>query len=128
MCTLVQWYETEHLPDALAAFGCGFLHAYGLTETSGVVTALPGFHRVMRKVLRTPEEGADTIVWLAVATEAARSRGKLWLDREPHSTHLLSRTRERSGEREALHDWLQEYRPPKPRTRAKRKSKQRAGG
>ncbi len=30
----------EHLRQAIDAFGCGFLHAYGLTETSGVVTAL----------------------------------------------------------------------------------------
>jgi long-chain acyl-CoA synthetase len=30
----------EHLVQAMEAFGCGFLHAYGLTETAGVVTAL----------------------------------------------------------------------------------------
>lgn len=30
----------EHLREAIAVFCCGFLHAYGLTETAGVVTAL----------------------------------------------------------------------------------------
>ena len=77
----------------------------------------------MRRVLRSPEEGADTIIWLAVASEAAQASGKLWLDREPHSTHLLKRTRERSGERAALQAWLENYRPPqrKPRKRARRK-------
>jgi hypothetical protein len=57
-------------------------------------------------LLRTPEQGADTIVWLACATEAAKASGRLFLDREPHTTHLLPSTRESGDERQALLDYL----------------------
>jgi hypothetical protein len=40
-------------------------------DTPGVITVLPQFHRLTERVLRTPEEGADSIVWLAVATVLA---------------------------------------------------------
>ena len=36
----------------------------GWADTPGVVTSLPGFHRLMGPLLRDPETGADTIVWL----------------------------------------------------------------
>jgi len=53
------------------------------------VTSLPEFHRVTKRVLRTPQEGADTIVWLAAATEAGQVSGEFWLDRRPHASHVL---------------------------------------
>jgi NAD(P)-dependent dehydrogenase (short-subunit alcohol dehydrogenase family) len=82
----------------------------GWADTPGVESALPGFHRLTRLILRTPEEGADTIIWLAAATEAAEVSGKLFLDREPRTTHLLKRTQERDGsEREALLSFLADY-------------------
>jgi NAD(P)-dependent dehydrogenase (short-subunit alcohol dehydrogenase family) len=43
----------------------------GWADTPGVETSLPGFYKVTRRFLRSPEEGADTIVWLAASTEAA---------------------------------------------------------
>jgi dehydrogenase/reductase SDR family protein 12 len=43
----------------------------GWADTPGVESALPTFHTITRYILRTPEEGADTIIWLAAATEAA---------------------------------------------------------
>lgn len=99
----------------------------GWANTPGVESALPGFHRLMGRVLRSPEEGADTTVWLAVATEAGSVSGELWLDREPQPAHLLSRTEEREGEREALRKWLSQYDPEpdtgsssKPATRKRR--------
>ena len=58
------------------------------------------------QVLRTPEEGADTIVWLAAAKEAGLVSGRLFLDRQPRTTHLLSKTREVAGEREKLMEFL----------------------
>lgn len=79
----------------------------GWADTPGVEDSLPGFHRLAKKILRTPEQGADTIVWLAAATEAGRVSGKFWLDREPHTTHLLSRTRESLQERFELLGALQ---------------------
>jgi NAD(P)-dependent dehydrogenase (short-subunit alcohol dehydrogenase family) len=74
----------------------------GWADTPGVLESLPEFHRVTERVLRTPQEGADTIVWLAAATEAGRVSGEFWLDRRPHATHLLPGTRETLEERRAL--------------------------
>jgi hypothetical protein len=67
-----------------------------------VLEALPEFHRFTERVLRTPEEGADTIVWLAAATEAGKVSGEFWLDRRPHARHLLPGTRESPSERREL--------------------------
>jgi NAD(P)-dependent dehydrogenase (short-subunit alcohol dehydrogenase family) len=80
----------------------------GWADTPGVQTALPGFRRVTKRVLRSPAEGADTIVWLARATEADKVSGSLFLDREPRTTHLRNRTKERPAERARLLDWLAE--------------------
>ncbi|MDA8789331.1 SDR family NAD(P)-dependent oxidoreductase [Pseudomonadales bacterium] len=74
----------------------------GWVNTPGVVSALPEFYRVTRSVLRTPEQGADTITWLASATEAAKVSGKFWLDREQHPSHLSKKTRETPQQREQL--------------------------
>lgn len=53
----------------------------GWTDTPGIEASLPRFHRLVGPLLRTPEQGADTMVWLASAPAAARSTGRLWLDR-----------------------------------------------
>jgi hypothetical protein len=44
-------------------------------------------------LLRSPEQGADTIVWLAASAEAAGFTGKLWLDRRPRAFDRFARTR-----------------------------------
>jgi dehydrogenase/reductase SDR family protein 12 len=80
----------------------------GWADTPGVETSLPAFYRMTRKLLRTPHEGADTIVWLAASTEAGKVSGKFWLDREQHPSHILRRTQERPDEREQLLETLQE--------------------
>jgi hypothetical protein len=84
----------------------------GWADTPGVESSLPGFHKLTRTILRTPEEGADTIVWLAAATEAGELSGRLFLDREPRTTHLLERTRkgDTPEEREKLLRFLENYR------------------
>ena len=78
----------------------------GWADTPGVQSALPGFRSLTRHVLRTPQQGADTIVWLAAATEAGKMSGRLFLDRQPHTTHMLRSTRETGASREALLDYL----------------------
>jgi NAD(P)-dependent dehydrogenase (short-subunit alcohol dehydrogenase family) len=74
----------------------------GWADTPGVRDSLPGFHKLTRLVLRTPEQGADTIVWLAAATEAGNVNGKLWLDREPHLAAILPGTEGDPGQRAQL--------------------------
>ncbi len=97
----------------------------GWADTPGVETALPGFHKIPRRILRSPEEGADTIIWLAVATEAGKASGKLFLDREPRTTHLLDKTRDDPAERRALQPFLRGFEMPaqQPGKRGSERSK-----
>jgi NAD(P)-dependent dehydrogenase (short-subunit alcohol dehydrogenase family) len=78
----------------------------GWADTPGVRSALPQFRKLTRHVLRSSEEGADTIVWLAVATEAGSVSGKLFLDRAERTVHLLSKTKGSRQETEKLMDFL----------------------
>lgn len=102
--------QTEQWAQAWRSEGiaCNAMHP-GWADTPGVARALPAFHRLMRPLLRTPDEGADTVVWLAAASEAARVSGLLFLDREPHPAHLLRSTRESGAERAALEAALRGY-------------------
>jgi dehydrogenase/reductase SDR family member 12 len=74
----------------------------GWADTPGVRSSLPRFYAVTRPLLRTPAQGADTIVWLGAGTEPARSSGLFWHDRRPRPTHRVPWTRETSQERERL--------------------------
>jgi NAD(P)-dependent dehydrogenase (short-subunit alcohol dehydrogenase family) len=58
----------------------------GWADTPGVQSSLPGFRRLTRPILRTPEQGADTMLWLA-ATDVPS--GRFWLDRRARSTVRL---------------------------------------
>lgn len=81
----------------------------GWADTPGVESALPAFHTLTKYILRTPEEGADTIIWLAAASEAGKVSGKFFLDREPRTTHLLSKTRESASDRAELMAYMEGF-------------------
>lgn len=81
----------------------------GWADTPGVQDALPLFRKITKSVLRSASEGADTIVWLAVASEAARSSGQLFLDREVRPAHLLKKTMETEGEPAKLLSFLSQF-------------------
>ena len=66
----------------------------GWVDTPGLVTSLPGFHRLARPILRSADQGADTIVWLATADPGLLGSGRFWHDRRPRSEYLLPWTRE----------------------------------
>lgn len=74
----------------------------GWADTPSVRTSLPRFHRLTRYVLRTPAEGADTVVWLAASPRARSLAGRFVFDREPRRTHLLPFTKESADDRRAL--------------------------
>jgi NAD(P)-dependent dehydrogenase (short-subunit alcohol dehydrogenase family) len=74
----------------------------GWSDTPGVRSSLPRFYKLTRPLLRTPEQGADTIVWLGAAAEPGRSSGRFWHDRRQRPTHLVPWTRETRQERERL--------------------------
>ncbi|WP_300464055.1 SDR family NAD(P)-dependent oxidoreductase [Desulfobacula sp.] len=78
----------------------------GWVDTPGIETALPGFHSLVNSVLRTPDQGADTIVWLAASKEAGESTGRFWLDRRPHETVLFPKTGESEEARQVLWEKL----------------------
>lgn len=58
----------------------------GWADTPGVQRSLPTFRRVTGPILRTPEQGCDTMLWLAGHTVPS---GMFWLDRAPRSTVRL---------------------------------------
>jgi NAD(P)-dependent dehydrogenase (short-subunit alcohol dehydrogenase family) len=74
----------------------------GWADTPGVETSLPRFYRVTKPFLRSPAEGADTIVWLGAAAEAGLSTGGFWHDRRRRPTHRVPWTKEGLRERELL--------------------------
>lgn len=63
----------------------------GWADTPGVAAALPGFRRLTRPILRTPEQAADTAVWLT-ATNPTPPSGQFWHDRQIRPTHRLPST------------------------------------
>ncbi len=78
----------------------------GWVNTPGVKDSLPGFFRVMRPFLRTPEQGADTILWLAASEDAGEESGKLWHDRQPRTEYRLKNTIESAEDRQRLWEEL----------------------
>jgi dehydrogenase/reductase SDR family protein 12 len=81
----------------------------GWADTEGVQGSLPGFRKYFETTLRTPEEGADTIVWLGIAkeNELDSQTGKFYFDREIADTHMtLAGTQETEDERSKFYDFL----------------------
>jgi dehydrogenase/reductase SDR family protein 12 len=72
----------------------------GWADTPSVRSSIPRFWQLMRQRLRTPEQAADTIVWLAVTPRLPS--GRFWFDRAPQPTHLLPFTTERPRDRARL--------------------------
>ena len=77
----------------------------GWSDTPGVRSSLPRFYKATRPLLRTPAQGADTIIWLGAAAEPGQRSGGFWHDRRERPTHLLPGTGETQEERESL--WAQ---------------------
>ncbi|WP_439657495.1 SDR family NAD(P)-dependent oxidoreductase [Lentzea sp. HUAS TT2] len=87
---LVPLLAERYAADGIAVHG---MHP-GWADTPGVAGSLPGFHKLTGAFLRTSEEGADTIVWLAATSPAPRT-GQFWHDRRERPTHLLPTTGEK---------------------------------
>ena len=67
----------------------------GWVNTPGITALLPRFHRITRPILLSPEQGADTIAWLATVPPQQLGTGQFWHDRHPRPGHLLPWTREK---------------------------------
>jgi NAD(P)-dependent dehydrogenase (short-subunit alcohol dehydrogenase family) len=86
----------------------------GWVDTPGLKSGLPRFRTLWRPLLRTPSEGADTVVWLAAGGPAVEARALgvpaptsgFFLDRRSRSDHrfpVLHPTH--TGDPVALLDW-----------------------
>jgi dehydrogenase/reductase SDR family protein 12 len=76
----------------------------GWARTPGLAASLPGFERFMGPILRTPEEGIDTITWLATAPRGDLQPGALYLDRRPRPFDRVPSTRLTAAHRRRLWD------------------------
>jgi NAD(P)-dependent dehydrogenase (short-subunit alcohol dehydrogenase family) len=104
---LTEMWAERLAPDRIAV---NAMHP-GWVDTPGVRSSLPRFYRLTRPLLRTPAEGADTIVWLGAARAATFPRpehgpeqgsGGFWHDRARRPVHLLPTTRESAADRRQL--------------------------
>lgn len=74
----------------------------GWADTPGIKSSLPRFYGATKRLLRTPQEGADTVVWLGAVPEPARCSGGFWHDRRERPTHRVPWTRESAADRDRL--------------------------
>ena len=78
----------------------------GWAHTPGVSGGLPGFATLMGPLLRTPEQGADTALWLAGLPDGEPRPGQLWFDRQPRSLYRVRKTRLSEYEERSAQDQL----------------------
>ena len=100
---------TEYWASKFAGDGI-VVHAMhpGWADTPGVESSLPTFHKIVGKALRTPAEGADTITWLAAASEPAQSSGGFWQDRAERPLNRRPGTASKAGDDQRLAAQLSE--------------------
>ena len=79
----------------------------GWADTPGVREALPTFRRLLHPLLRSPDQGADTLVWLTADHEPLQTSGGFWHDRRTRPIHKLASTRksDTAERRQRLWDW-----------------------
>ncbi len=80
----------------------------GWADTPGVRESLPRFRALLGRLLRTPSQGADTMVWLAADPRALATNGQFWLDRRPRSVAPLPGTRTSTADAERCWNWCVE--------------------
>ncbi|XP_065752179.1 dehydrogenase/reductase SDR family member 12 isoform X2 [Phocoena phocoena] len=100
---------TERWARAHPAIHFSCMHP-GWADTPGVRLSMPGFHARLGARLRSEAQGADTVLWLALApTAALQPSGSFFQDRKPVPTHLpFARTSSSPAEEEKLIEILEE--------------------
>ena len=95
--------------DRLRDRGIG-VHAMhpGWVDTPGVRTYLTLFRTLTAPVIRTPEQGADTLVWLLATDDLVPSTGGFWHDRRTRPEHYRPGTRETPEQRRRLWDFCEQ--------------------
>ena len=79
----------------------------GWADTPGVQSSLPSFRRVTQPILRSAQQGADTISWLTAVPTFRGESGQFWSDREVRSIHKTpsSKRADTAESRAALWNW-----------------------
>ncbi|KAK2420774.1 NAD(P)-binding Rossmann-fold superfamily protein [Trifolium repens] len=73
---------TENWGETYKNKGIGFYSMHpGWAETSRVAKSLPNFSKSLSGKLRTSEEGADTVIWLALQPKEKLVSGGFYFDR-----------------------------------------------
>jgi dehydrogenase/reductase SDR family protein 12 len=72
----------------------------GWADTPGVRYSMPLFKKLLNKRLRSAQEGADTILWLATTHDYPN--GKFWFDRKQAKTTILNLNKSSEEEDELL--------------------------
>ncbi|XP_076098745.1 dehydrogenase/reductase SDR family member 12-like isoform X2 [Mytilus galloprovincialis] len=79
---------TEQYAKNYPNIHCSCMHP-GWADTPAVRMSMPSFHAKMKDRLRTPEQGADTLLWLAISDAALQQpSGLFFQDRTSVSKHL----------------------------------------
>lgn len=79
----------------------------GWADTPGVQQSIPLFRKLTAPILRTTNEGADTIVWLSCIHPLPGTNGTFWSDREVRPTHKTPQSRKLDTEANRLALWSQ---------------------
>lgn len=87
-CVLIPYWQHDHGSSDVSFH---LVHP-GWAATPGLSSGIPRFERATKPFLRSADEGADTMVWLA-GTSLEPTPGQLWLDRRPRSLYRLKKTR-----------------------------------
>ncbi len=74
----------------------------GWVATPGLKESLPKFYRFLKPILRTPEQGIDTTLWLLAKPIAELEPGGFYHDRMVRKTSLIPKTKTSSAERKNL--------------------------
>jgi NAD(P)-dependent dehydrogenase (short-subunit alcohol dehydrogenase family) len=75
----------------------------GWADTPSAWGAVPSLAAPVRPLLRTPEQGADTLLWLAVNPRVVEHEsGQFWFDRRPRDTHRLGYGKSNAAERDSF--------------------------
>lgn len=86
----VQVALTEKWAKEYGTRGINFYSMHpGWADTAAVAKSLPKFKNMMENKLRTPEQGADTVVWLALQPNHKLQSGGFYFDRTDARKHLL---------------------------------------
>ncbi|XP_036414221.1 DHRS-12_like_SDR_c-like domain-containing protein [Colossoma macropomum] len=79
---------TEQFAKAHTNIHFSVMHP-GWVDTPMIANTMPDFHHSMKERLRTSEQGADTVVWLAVSEAAVtKPSGRFFQDRKMVAAHL----------------------------------------